>query len=323
MIAALKRIPGWVWTALKLIVSAALLIWFFAAFDWSSALPTLLTIHPLIFLIGIGGMILAQLAGAKRFQILLAAQGVHISYWYSVQVIFVGLFASNFLPSTVGGDLVRIAVLAQNQTGRVKSSVSVIADRLLNVLAVFALLPTAFSLLDDGLIESQGLIAILIILAIVVIAGIVALLLTRRWAANRQPSQGRIGQIIDQVLAILDVWMQQPAVTLQSLILSWISVFSSIISQYVLVRYLNMPINFVEFTAIIVLVYFISLVPISLGGLGVQEVSLTYLLVGVGASQDQALAFAVLSRLFYVLPTLLGAFGVIGKPRPASTPSTD
>jgi len=45
-----------------------------------------------------------QAANALRWWILLRSQKVTISYLQALQLIFAGAFASNFLPSTIGGD---------------------------------------------------------------------------------------------------------------------------------------------------------------------------------------------------------------------------
>ena len=55
--------------------------------------------------------------------------------------------------------------------------------------------------------------------------------------------------------------------------------------------------------------YLATLIPLSIGGLGIQEMSITYLFSNFGGvSVQAALALAVLSRLAFVINSLPGAF---------------
>jgi hypothetical protein len=62
-------------------------------------------------------------------------------------------------------------------------------------------------------------------------------------------------------------------------------------------------------------VLIVSLIPISLNGYGIIEVSFVYLLNQLGATDTQALAAAIQARLILLLPSLLGiyAFWSFGK----------
>jgi len=55
--------------------------------------------------------------------------------------------------------------------------------------------------------------------------------------------------------------------------------------------------------------YLATLIPLSIGGLGIQEMSITYLFSNfAGVSMQAALALAVLNRLAFVINSLPGAF---------------
>ena len=57
------------------------------------------------------------------------------------------------------------------------------------------------------------------------------------------------------------------------------------------------------------LTYFVTLVPISINGLGVQELSMTFLLVQLGGlTSSESATIALLTRLLIILTSLPGAF---------------
>ena len=57
------------------------------------------------------------------------------------------------------------------------------------------------------------------------------------------------------------------------------------------------------------LTYFVTLVPISINGIGVQELSMTFLLVQLGGlSSSESATIALLTRVLFILTSLPGAF---------------
>ncbi len=70
------------------------------------------------------------------------------------------------------------------------------------------------------------------------------------------------------------------------------------------------------------LVYFITLLPISINGLGVQEVAITYFFYHFGGvSLTACLALAIITRMLFLLASLPGALFVPGLIGPDSQKS--
>jgi len=62
-----------------------------------------------------------------------------------------------------------------------------------------------------------------------------------------------------------------------------------------------------------VLVYFITLIPISINGLGLQEVSLSLIFMSFGGvSETNSLVLALLMRVIFIIASLPGAFFIPG-----------
>lgn len=71
----------------------------------------------------------------------------------AVRYLFVGIFFNQTLPSTVGGDAVRIWLLARENGGWRSATYSVLIDRMIGVLTlalvVIACTPCSFALIQD------------------------------------------------------------------------------------------------------------------------------------------------------------------------------
>lgn len=80
------------------------------------------------------------------------------------------------------------------------------------------------------------------------------------------------------------------------------------LAAWVLLGSMQQAISFFEVGILWSLAYFVTLIPISINGLGIQEFSLTFLFTHFGGVEPQAaLVLATLMRLLYMLASLPGA----------------
>jgi len=66
---------------------------------------------------------------------------LQISLAETLRLTFAGLFANNFLPSTVGGDVVRLAGAMQARYDSAISAASLVIDRLVGMAGMTLFLP--------------------------------------------------------------------------------------------------------------------------------------------------------------------------------------
>ena len=93
------------------------------------------------FLGGILALFISRLFVVGRWHILLLSAGVNISLGNTAMITFTGLFGNNFLPTTIGGDVVRLAGVMQLGYDRAICLASLIADRLVGILGMCFTLP--------------------------------------------------------------------------------------------------------------------------------------------------------------------------------------
>jgi len=79
--------------------------------------------------------VLSQLILASRWWLLLRTQHVHISIWAAVRLHFLGLFYNNFMPGSLGGDLIRAWYVTKHTHHRFEAALSVFVDRLVGFLS--------------------------------------------------------------------------------------------------------------------------------------------------------------------------------------------
>jgi uncharacterized membrane protein YbhN (UPF0104 family) len=227
---------------------------------------------------------ISRLAVAWRWHILLQSGGVHILVKNSIALTFTGLFASNFLPTTIGGDVVRLAGAMQMGFDRAVCLASIAADRLIGMLGMSMTVPI-------GLAYSWNMIQI----------GSVSSSLV---AIIQKPIA-----FVRRTVSIFSIWLKKPASLLVSLVFTWIHMLCLFGSIYVFVNDLGSHISFWMIAGLWSLTYFITLIPISINGYGLQELSFTFLMSNIaGLTPAVSLTVAVLIRAFFLLSSLPGAF---------------
>jgi uncharacterized membrane protein YbhN (UPF0104 family) len=297
------RIIRWAGT----LIATALFLWLLLRQDWAvtweKLASTPLWLLPLVFALYFLGMVI----NAVRWNTLLRAQGIRIPLIQVLKILITGAFASNFLPSTIGGDSVRVVSLLRYDAELTVSLASVVLDRLLNVIAMMTVLPFSFAVFGPpGMIfqklgESAG--------GMIAITGA-----ANGWAGKWL---AKLTRWMKRTREILGAWLHRPGVLVFSFVLSWLSSFVVFVAVWILARGLGMGVALYQVMGVMALTYVVSLLPISINGYGVREVAVTTLYVHLGATLEQASALAVVTRFVLLLEALPGAIWL-----PKSIPST-
>jgi uncharacterized protein (TIRG00374 family) len=293
------QVLRWVGT----LISSVLFISLLLRQDWAKTMESLANapfwLLPVVFALYVSGMVINSL----RWNLLLRAQNVTVPIIETLKLVITGAFASNFLPSTIGGDTLRAVGLLKFNVSLTLSAASVVLDRLMNVLAMMTFLPFSFVVFGNRLeLFSSGIRGLIFSEPSFVLLGMVSLTKgwTERWII-------KLKNWFTRVWDIVKVWLHRPGVLVGAFVLSWLSSFVIFFGIWILARGLGMDIALYEVMGIMVLTYFISMLPISINGYGLREVAVTALYMQVGASLEQASTLAVITRFMLLLETLPGA----------------
>jgi len=227
--------------------------------------------------------LVARFAVVGRWHVLLHAAGIKMRLQDSMALTFTSLFASHFLPTTIGGDLVRLAGAMQMGFDRAVCLASIAADRLVGMLGMSMMAPL-------GLWYSWGLIQ--------------AKLFTSFLVFLKRPID-----FMKRTLSVFGIWLKKPTSLLGSLAFACLNMMCQFAAVYIFARDLGSHASFWVIAGLWSLIYFITLLPISINGYGVLELSSTYLLSNVaGLSPAMSLSIAFLIRAYQILSSLPGIF---------------
>ena len=118
-------------------------------------------------------------------------------------------------------------------------------------------------------------------------------------------------------------WLNRPWSLGSAMLYSFLAILLMFLDGWVLARGLNIDIDLIAWLAIQAGLSALVLLPISLNGLGLQEVSLVYVMAFVGVAEEKSLALALLLRVFVVAFSLLGALGTLTEMKKRSIRRSD
>lgn len=217
------------------------------------------------------------LAAAKWWG-LVRATGVRPSYPDALRAHAAGLFANTWLPSVIGGDVVRAAWLARGH-GLVAPAVAGVVDRVLDLLALMAL--AALGLFFAGAHAEQARGALRLV-ALLLGGGVVVGLLMLAWLdPERLPHRAR-GPAA-RLVEVRDALRRRPGAALRAFLLALVVQGGFICLNAWLGHAVGLDLDLAVWLAAWPLAKLAALAPVSLGGLGVREAALTGLLAPFGA----------------------------------------
>lgn len=254
---------------------------------------------------------LVLLLSTWRWRTLLAALGVSASMRRLSASYLVATFFNNFLPSNVGGDVVRVRDSA-HLTGSTTRSLAVIAiDRILGLSALYALAAMAFALGGPAVRDLAGAGAILLLLGAAF--GVLA------WVFFRP---GTAGGLMELVGLSRRPWAQARFEVVQAAVhtyrermgVVWLAFGGSLTMQALLVCYyftvaraLQIPLPLSAAFLMVPICTLLQTVPVSFNGWGVRESVYILYFRQVGLGRDAALAFSLVGAGLLVLLSLSGA----------------
>lgn len=228
--------------------------------------------------------LVSRIATVLRWHVLLRSGGIDMRLKDSTALTFTGLFASNFLPTTIGGDVVRLAGAMQMGFDRAVCLASIAADRLIGMLGMTMTLPL-------GVFYSWGF-----------FQSNIGSLLSFVWF--QKPIT-----FLKRTFSVFGLWLKKPASLLGSLAFSWIHMLCLFGAIYIFADDLGNHVPYWMIAGLWSLTYFITQIPISINGYGLQELSFTFLMSNVaGLTPAVGLSVAVLLRAYFILFSLPGAF---------------
>ncbi len=267
------------------IVTMGLFIWLIAGQKWDVVLQKAAGIPLWALALATLCFVAMYAFNTLRWVSLLWAQDVQVTFLQAFRMVWAGIFASNFLLSTIGGDSFRMVGILR-YTGRKSIGIgSVMLDRIINMLAMICLIPVPFLVFGGSLLSGMV-----------------------RPAALLVPEGLRklFERFFPKIAEVFQSWAARPSAFFYAFLAAWPSNLLPMFATYLIAHQLGMNVSFWQVMAVQTVTYFVSQLP-SINGYGFREGAYTTLYTALGASLEQASTLALVTRFISVIATVPGA----------------
>lgn len=263
------------------------------------------------WLLGAAALTLAGIVlSSMRWQAVLAALGVRARLRQLLNHYLAGQFVSNVLPTTIGGDVLRVARLSRDSGETPASFASVVLERLTGWLVLPVLTYVGF-VVNPGLTELGTATAVALALATGTLVSLVVLLVlvaSRRFGDRFADREGW-RRFAAAVHLGLDQLRRQPGAAANVLAVGFAYQLVLVVAALFAARAVGMGVE-VGPTALLAFfpaVAIAQVLPIGISGLGVREGAFVLFLGPLGVPDEQAVALGLLLYLLNLGVSLLGA----------------
>jgi uncharacterized protein (TIRG00374 family) len=246
-----------------------------------------------------------------RWKILLAVQGIHMTWLRTWQLFMVGMFFNLFMLGSTGGDVVKMFLtMREARDNKAAALLSVFMDRVIGMLALIFLSVVFLYFRYDMLNHTEGsstllnLLLWLLAAALLVIIGmfVVSALGWVHYLPSWTPLRGRIVEISAACHLYAKGWRR----TIWAFLISFPLFGMFFTTFYCAARAFTDKLGVVDIFSVMPIVAVITAIPISVSGIGVRESLFVSLLAPFGVTAAVATLISVTGFLINTLGSLAG-----------------
>jgi hypothetical protein len=293
----------WVTFALKLAVSAAL-IWFLArTIDIPAAADRVAGLSVSALVLALALFITLLVNNTVRWRLVMNAIGAPLAYAETFRILYVGMFFNQTLPSSVGGDAVRIYLV--HRAGKTLETAvnGILLERVVTLIGLIALVVATQPILLARIGDNPAKYAFPALAGTAVLGVIVLALLDRVPSRYRR---WRVVRALAQLAADTRSLFLHPGYALSGIVLgaTGFAIVSAI--AFVLGRALGIAVTLADCMVLVPPVMLLTTLPISMAGWGVREGAMVAAFGFIGIAAEDALVWSVLLGVLLIVVSLPG-----------------
>jgi len=296
------------------------IIWLSGRDRWANLKQIFSQMNIWLFAAALGVFVISQIIIALRWWLLLRTQSIFISFSAAVRLYLLGWFYNNVMPSSVGGDLIRLWYVTKHTDKKFEAALSVIVDRAIG-LASTLIIAVFFYLL---FIRNQGhkvpfgvksfaqykwafvcvLLAPLVIFCLLLSHQKGRGILKKAWSHLSSHSVKVAGKLANA----FRLYRGKPLAIFGAFGLTVVLQLTTITAFWLLGVNIGVDVSIKYYYTVFTLAWVLGAIPISIAGTGVTEGSLVGLFVTfAGVEPEPAFALALCQRFVWLLASVPGA----------------
>lgn len=289
---------------IKIAISSGLLIFLISRVDHQKLLLNQLHQIPYFLVISLSFLILfTGVLQSIRWRNILYVQQYRIAAQDAISIVMLSLLFNQTLPSTIGGDAIRVWGAHRKQIPLSNALSSVFCDRFIALISILLMclvgLPFLWQYLPNDLIK-HSLLIVLLLVSLCIVIFLTLPLLPQRFA-RRYPLR-----VVVPLVNPLFQLIKKPLFLFKVVSLSILIQMFCIFSIYSIGVFLHFGVSLCICFALFPVVILLSMLPLSIAGWGVREGLIMVALGFFGVTSEKAIFISILYGFILLAAGLLG-----------------
>ncbi len=294
--------------AVKLAITTLLLILIIRQVDPARAWQAISQVPPADILLAMLLQLASSCVATYRWSLIMARIGFHRPFIFYLKSFFKGTFFNQGLPTSIGGDGIRILDCSQEKGTAEDAFYGVFIDRIVG-LAGLLLLNICALLINRHLLPSSVYFPLLLILGSLFCSLILLFFLRRFRFITTSRILGYLGRLSERYF---QVYSSVGAIGLQTG-LSVVTHLLAMTAFYTLGVAIGLDYSLRVYLALVPPVILLTILPVSLAGWGIREGAMVGFFLLVGADKSRVLSFSILYGLLALVCSLPGLAVYLGE----------
>ncbi|WP_236262766.1 lysylphosphatidylglycerol synthase transmembrane domain-containing protein [Aggregatimonas sangjinii] len=267
-------------TALKILVSTALIYFIFTKIDFGEVLAILQKANAFYLLLAAIFLVMSKIIASYRLNLYFHQLDVRLTQQSNLKLYLLGMFYNLFLPGGIGGDAYKGYVIQKRFPVTTKRVISaLLLDRLSGLLLIFL-----YSCLFAILLDNEYLAKYRMAIFVLALASILFFwLFNKKWFSSLQK------------------------VFWKSCSYSALVQGTQLVSVLLILKALAIGTQTVAYLFVFMLSSIVSVVPLTIGGIGSRELTFFYGAELLGLEENTAVG---ISMVFFLITAIVSLFGV-------------
>jgi uncharacterized membrane protein YbhN (UPF0104 family) len=268
----------------RIAVSVILMIFLLSKTGIGNVLQMFGQVAPEYWALAAACFLTSQFISAARWRKIAHELDFSGSYPRFARIYFTGMFFNLFMPTSIGGDLLKAVFLGNSAGNRIRAGYSIIMDRVSGMTGLF-ILGSVMAIMFMDMVPK----ALALTIVLTTLAGIASLFVMARYGNGLKRLFPRYSEKID---VIMQIW-HRPRVMMSAIALSVMVQAFNILAIVIIGDAMNINVEAVYYYIMFPAVAILSILPVSISGIGVRESSMAYLLAIKNVPEDQAVALSL------------------------------
>jgi uncharacterized protein (TIRG00374 family) len=304
------KIKKYIFFFTKLLISFGLIFFVFSSINLSRIKTILQDLHPFYFFAALILALLNSVIATYRWRIVLKVPNITIQYKNLLSLFFVGFFFNTFMPGNIGGDILRGYDLGRVSGRNKESYISIFMDKIIALLSLMLITLVSCYFAGQEILETRLFFVVLLILSIftvVVFLFFYSSILKHFIILLNSVKLRRTHDLLYDLFQHLSLYKRRLDAIALAFIVSFLSHCVLIFTIFCLSLSVQSTVNLRFFFLIVPIVIFLSMIPISIAGLGIRESGFAYFFPLVGMGKESALLIGLLFFFLLIINGLIGA----------------